>query len=81
MKYGVEVASAKAAMRSARGGRGQLGVSGWSERGLLTSTVWVHKRHDAGPDREPRALDMCQWHMARVIWRRPVEDGEGPLRA
>lgn len=83
MKYGVEVASAKAAMRSACGREdGQLRVlsPGW-DRGMLTPTVWVHQRHDSGTDRETRTLDMRQGHMARVVWRRPVENGEGPAGA
>lgn len=43
-----------------------------------TSAVWVRQRDEARADGQPGALDARQGNMARVVWRRPVEDGKGP---
>lgn len=41
-----------------------------------TVAVRVKEGHDAGPNGEASTLNRCQRHMARVVGRRAVEDGE-----
>lgn len=90
MKYGVAVASPRAAMRSglrsAGGGLGGADVQsggkgggGWWEKGGhgCTVAVGVDERHDAGAEGKAGALDPGQRHMALVVGRRPVQDGKG----
>jgi len=82
MKYGVAVASAKAAIRSREAGCKREHL--WSMereayrvrlRALrLTSSVGIKKGHDSRTDCEACPLDTGQGHMAWVVRRRAVED-------
>ena len=40
-------------------------------------SIWVDQRSDGAADREANTLDPGERDMARIIWRWPIEDGEG----
>lgn len=84
MKYGVAVASAKAAMRS---GTGVLVAEGPAQKGgrrrgswKLTSSSRIAEGHQPGANRQTGLFDTGEWHMAGVVgrWAGEAREREGP---
>jgi hypothetical protein len=76
MKYGVAVASPRAAIKSA------LNISFVLKMAFNcrhhTPAMWIHQAHDRTADSQARLLDPRERYMARIIRWRTIEDAEMP---
>jgi len=75
MKYGVAVASPRAAIRSFRDWRSDAALR-VAMLEIHTSSSRVREGHHRGPDGQGAPLEDIERYMAFVVWWRSIEDGE-----